>query len=360
VTEPDFFYDLPAPDRRDIGIGIVGAGTIVANSHLPAYREAGFRVVALCDRRPEHAETLATRFGVPRTYGSVPEMLADPDVEVVDIAVPPANQFEVAQQAIAGGRHLLCHKPLATTFGEGRLLVEAAEARGVRLGVNQNARWLPGIRATANLLARGTLGDPLGIHFDLGWQNEYESMDPDWRKTANLTLTTDVVHHVDTCRLWVGEPEWVFADAWRRPHGETGVQALLHYSDTLVATIRATGGESIAPAWARYRVEGTAGRAEGELAQYTDYGLAVRDPYVVRLAERPDAVYEPAFPYTTIPHAFAATMGLLLRAVERGEEPEESGGRDNLETLRIVAALGRSIEERRIVRPTEIEQEIAQ
>lgn len=351
---PNFTYDLPLPHGRDIGIGIIGAGTIVTNSHLPAYSEAGFRVVAIADRDTARAAALARRFDIPHAFGSADELLAHPEVAVVDIAVPPLHQPALARATIAAGKHALCHKPLAPTLDDAVSLVDAARHRGVKLAVNQNARWIPGIRATAGLLRDGTLGDPTGAHFDLGWRNEYESMDPDWRAMGDLTLRTDVVHHVDTCRLWFGEPDWVFATHWERGEGETAVQAVLHYAPGFVATIRAAGGEAILPGWARYRVEGSRGRAEGELAQYTSYGLPIDDPYELRIIDDPTVVYRPRFPFTTVPHAFMATMGLLLRAVERGEEPAESSGMDNLHTLRVIEALALSAGEMRVVRPKEI------
>lgn len=349
MRTPDFAYALPLPRGRDLGIGIIGAGNIVRNSHLPAYASARFAVRGIVDRDADRAASVARQFGLPLPHGSVGALLSDPAIDVVDIAVPPANQPAIAMAAIEAGKHLLCQKPLATSLDDAHELVIAAEEKGVVLCVNQNARWVPGIRATANLLRGGELGDPLGAHFDLGWSNDYASMDADWKLTHDLTLRTDVVHHVDTSRLWFGEPDWVFATSWPRALGETGVEAILHFEAGFAVSIRAVGGEAVQPAWARYRVEGTKGRAEGELAQYLHYGSSVADPFEVRLADHPDAVFAPRFPYTTVPDAFTATMGTLLRAVEDGAEPSESGGRDNLRTLAVLEALAESIDTAAVV-----------
>jgi predicted dehydrogenase len=357
ILDPRFDYELPLPESRELGIGIVGAGTIVTNSHLPAYAEAGFRVAAIADRDLPKAERLAARFGVPKAYGSATELLADPAVDVVDLALPPDRQPEVALEAIAAGKHLQCHKPLAMSFGVAVEIVEAAAAAGVKLAVNQNARWLPGIRATGNLLREGVLGKPTGAAFDLAWRNEWESMDPQWLESADLTLRTDCVHHLDVCRFLFGEPEWVFACSWRNPgqlpRGDTAVHIALRHSDTLCATIRSNGEKAIGENWARWRVEGSGGLAFGTYAQYTHYGLAVPDEFEVVLRERPGCIFRPALRYTVIPHAFIATMAQLLIAVESGAEAESSG-RDNLRTMRLVEACALSVAELRVVRPEEI------
>ena len=81
----------PPPQRRDAGIGVVGAGFIVRDCHLVAYAEAGFRVVGITSRSIDKAREVAELRALPRVYGSVEEMLDDPAIEVVDIAVPPMN-----------------------------------------------------------------------------------------------------------------------------------------------------------------------------------------------------------------------------------------------------------------------------
>lgn len=354
---PEFGYELPLPRSRETGIGIVGAGTIVGSSHLPAYTAAGFRVVAIADRDPVRARALAARFGIPRSYGSADELFAADDIAVVDIAVPPVQQPALARRALEAGKHLLCHKPLALTLADATELVELAAARGLQLAVNQNARWLPGVRATANLLRNGDLGTPVGAAFDLGWRNDWEHMAPDWLETPDVTLRTDCVHHIDTCRFWFGEPEWVFATSWRAPGQATRADGAAHvvlgFSDSLVATIRAHGELGAGRPWACYRVEGTAGVARGTYEQYVQYGLPVADGYEVELASTPDCVWRPTFPYTTVPHAFMATMAQLLIAVEEDREAESSGA-DNLLTLRLVEAAVASRRLGRNVRPDEL------
>ena len=75
----------------DLGVGIVGAGWIVRECHLPAYRAAGIRVVGIASRRKERAQALAARFGIERVNDSWQELLAETEVEILDIAYPPTS-----------------------------------------------------------------------------------------------------------------------------------------------------------------------------------------------------------------------------------------------------------------------------
>src|SRR4051812_26245800 len=84
---------LPAlPERRDVGIGVIGAGFIVRDCHLVAYAQAGFPVVGITSRTEATAREVAAARGVPKVFASVEALLDDPEVRVVDVAVPPAAQ----------------------------------------------------------------------------------------------------------------------------------------------------------------------------------------------------------------------------------------------------------------------------
>jgi predicted dehydrogenase len=139
VTLTGFEYDdaIPLPPKSDYGIGIIGCGGIVNYAHLPAYRANGLRVRACYDQNREAAEKTAREHGIPRVADSIDELLAGPAIEIVDIAITPEVQADVALQAIAAGKHLLCQKPLSTDYAQAVTVVDAARVAGVKLAVNQ-------------------------------------------------------------------------------------------------------------------------------------------------------------------------------------------------------------------------------
>src|ERR1700722_16795632 len=122
------------PKRKDAGIGCLGAGFIMRDCHLVAYRQAGFCPVAIASRNPVRAREVAGLHEIPSVYDSYEGVLADPAVEVLDVAVPPDAQPALIHAACAHKDHIrgiLAQKPLALTVGEARACVEACAAAGI-------------------------------------------------------------------------------------------------------------------------------------------------------------------------------------------------------------------------------------
>ena len=100
---PHLDYKPKLPQRLDHGIGIIGAGGIVNYAHLPAYKKAGFKVVCVTDRDREKAERTAKEQGIGKVCASVNELLGQPEVEIVDIAVYPSEQVAIVEKADYSG-----------------------------------------------------------------------------------------------------------------------------------------------------------------------------------------------------------------------------------------------------------------
>src|SRR5437762_190879 len=108
-------YRPRLPRRKDAGIGCLGAGFIMRDCHLPAYRQAGFRPVAIASRQVARAREVAALHGIAAVHESYEGVLADPAVEVLDIAVPPDAQPALIHAACAHKGHIrgmLAQKPL--------------------------------------------------------------------------------------------------------------------------------------------------------------------------------------------------------------------------------------------------------
>src|SRR6202051_1440929 len=87
------------PRRKDFGIGCIGAGFIMRDCHVVAYRQAGFQPVAIAAGDPQHARNVAALHGIPCCHATVDDLLKDTAVEVLDIAVPPDLQPALIHQA---------------------------------------------------------------------------------------------------------------------------------------------------------------------------------------------------------------------------------------------------------------------
>src|SRR6516164_4274591 len=131
------------PHRKDYRIGCVGAGFIMRDCHLLAYRNAGFNPVAIASRDPEHAKGVAEQYGIAKVHATIADLLADPQIEVLDVAVPPDAQPPIILEAAKRGtvRGILAQKPLAMSYREAKACVDACAKAGITMAVNQNMRF---------------------------------------------------------------------------------------------------------------------------------------------------------------------------------------------------------------------------
>lgn len=355
----------PLPRNRQMGIGCIGAGFIMADCHLVAYRAAGFNPVAIASRRPQHAREVAARHNIPRTYDHYRELLAEPRVEVVDVAVPPDVQLEVISEVVRHADHIrgvLAQKPLGTSYAEALKIVEMCERAGVMLVVNQNMRYDHSVRACKTLLDRRELGDPVLATIDM---RAIPHWAPWQQRLGWVTLRIMSIHHLDTFRYWFGEPERVICSVRSDPrtakqfaHDDGICLYILEYADGVRAAswddvwtgpAREGAAEDIGIRW---RVEGTEGAARGTIGwpKYPQRAPSTLDFTSARLGPR---WYAPRWNEVWFPDAFVGPMAELLCSLEENRPPLLSG-RDNLRTMALVEACYVSAREHRAVEPREI------
>ena len=328
--------------QRTHKIGIVGAGGIVKAAHLPAYRAAGFEVSAIYGRETHRATTLAAEFGIPNVCHSLDEMLRDPSLEVIDIAVPPEAQSQALRQALTHGKHLLCQKPLARTAAEAELLVEAAEAASVKLAVNVSMRWAPAMRETTDLIRQGAIGDVTSALFDVKYYENWDTW-PWLPRSDRLLVLFDMIHILNVTRTIVGQPGSLQARYGRAQDsevaGETWADIRLNYGNNVFVRFDEDSRIPSAQTCVRFQFNGSRGSIAGTLGVYYDYPLGRAD--TIKLV--PSAVNESMIPGRKLPgrwapDAFSKTMRALFAAIENDSVPPNSG-RDHLETLRLIDSI---------------------
>lgn len=146
-----------------IGVGIVGAspqGSWAALSHVPALQALPeFRIAALSTTRRETAEEAGRVFGVANVYDSHAELIADPEVDLVVVAVRVPYHREIVLAALAAGKHVYCEWPLGHGLSESIELAEAESASAGRGFIGTQAAAAPAFRYLADLVTQGYVGE---------------------------------------------------------------------------------------------------------------------------------------------------------------------------------------------------------
>jgi predicted dehydrogenase len=363
--------DIPPdlPKDRSVGIGCIGAGFIMADCHLVAYREAGLNPVAITSRAHKNAAAVAKRHSIPSIHNNCEQLLDNPNVTVVDVAVPPdivasvveeiASHPRTTQGAIRG---LLVQKPFGRSYAEAKQLVELCRQAGLTLAVNQNMRWDQSVRYARSLIEQNTLGQPVLATIDM-------RAIPHWmpwqQRQGWLTCRIMSIHHLDTMRYWFGTPERIYASFRTDPrtagtlaHTDGICLYTLEYSSGLRCSIiddvwtgptREGAAEANGIHW---RVEGTTGLAQGTIG-WPRYPQ--REPSTINWSAVTDKGewHTPHWDRVWFPDAFAGPMGELLCALEQDREPTISGN-DNLSTMALVDAAYRSNTEHRAISLNEV------
>jgi predicted dehydrogenase len=329
VDPPALPYRPPMPRAWRPRIALVGAGGIAA-AHLAAYRDAGFDVAVVAIRTLARAEARRDAyFPQAEATDDVTRTLARDDVDVVDLTPHPAERFALIEAALDAGKHVLSQKPFVLDLDAGARLCDLADARGVRLAVNQNGRWAPHLAWMREAVRAGLIGAvqscAISIHWDHGWiaGTPFEAID-------DLVLYDFAVHWFDFLASLRVRPTSVFA-ARARAAGQAVRPPLL-----AAALVGFEGGQATLAfdgatrhgAEDRTFIGGSAGAL---VSRGPDLGAQA-----VTLTTAA-GVARPTLEGTWFKQGFAGTMGELAAAVEDGREPL-NGARANLESLALVFA----------------------
>ena len=361
-------HQAPRPATKHYRIGVVGAGFIMRDVQLVAYRNAGYNVTAIAARRVPQAREVAQLRGIPKVYEDWRELVADPSIEVLDIAVPPHAQAEVLLEAARYSAHfsgVLAQKPLALNYRQAKATVDACERAGLKLAVNQNMRYDQSIRALKTLLDRGYLGEPVlatiemrAIPHWMPWARQYDRLtllDHEHPSPGRASAICSATRRASTsARAPIRAPQF--------PHRDGIVLYILEYANGM----RASAWDDV---WAGPAREGAAPRHLHQVARRGHRRPGAGHDRLAGLSER-GAEHDPVHHQSTArlldlaqvegSRGFRmpsrARWASCCQSITENRAPAISG-RDNLKTMALVEAGYRSLDEHRPVRPADIIKE---
>ena len=155
---------------KTLKIGMIGAGGIARKMAATVARMAEAEVCAIASRSAEKAAAFAKEFGVARACGSYEALLADPEVELVYIALPHSHHCEWTLAALDAGKHVLCEKAFAANAAQARRMIERARERKLLLAEAIWTRYMPSRALIDEVIASGRLGRIVALTANLGYR----------------------------------------------------------------------------------------------------------------------------------------------------------------------------------------------
>lgn len=194
-----------------LGFAVVGLG--MGKHHCRSVKAAkGARLVAVCDVRRELADQVAAEYGC-KAYYDLDDLLADPEVDVVNIALPTGMHADAGIKAADAGKHIICEKPLDVNLHKADALIAAAREHGVKLGGIFQRRLHPLSQRVREAVQSGKLGRIYYADIHLYWwraQSYYDGGWPagwhgTWALDGGGSVMNQGVHSVDFLQ-WVMGP----------------------------------------------------------------------------------------------------------------------------------------------------------
>jgi predicted dehydrogenase len=315
---------------RPIRIGLIGAGGI-AQAHVAGYRRNPGKVVfaAVADPVTANAERYAGEFDA-RIYDDYRVMLAEADIDAVDICLPHHLHRDAILAAAAAGKHVLCEKPLCLTPEEAVEIEEAVAASGITVMCAHNQLFLPPVAKAKELLDSGLLGTVYEVRTTDSFYNDFTPENMGWRanaKTSGGGELIDTGYHPAYLLLHFAGGVPTEAAAMLSRHRlafmerEDSAQVMVRFDNGVVGTITTSWAYQPTPNTERFSVVGELGSLHSD-GRSLSYQLRGQDAVTLE--------FEPV-------HEFAAEVEHFADSLRNGTRPLHTHA-EGIEVLGIILA----------------------
>lgn len=268
----DLRQTLPLP-KTSLPVVIFGAGSIVKDAHLPAYRRLGFSVAGIYDPDQAKAAALAAEHGTTALAGMA-EATAHGTGAVYDIAVPP-EAIPGILSALPEGATVIIQKPMGSDLAAADAILRVVRARRLKAAVNFQLRFAPAFLALKDAIARGMLGDVVDVDGLL-------AVDTPWHlfaflaKLPRVEILLHSIHYLDAIRDILGNPTGVHARTMGHPSStvsNTRSSLMLDYGPQVRCNLSINHNHSFGRKFqaCEFRICGTKGAAYLKLGVNLDY-----------------------------------------------------------------------------------------
>ena len=319
-------------------IVIFGAGSIVGDAHLPAYKKGGFPVAGIFDPNLDKASALADQWGV-KAFASLEEAIAI-EGAIFDLATPPSAHASILAQ-LPEGAAVLIQKPMGSDLAAATELLKVCRARNLKAAVNFQLRFAPMMLALYDAVDKGLLGEVVDFDAWLALATPW-GLWPFLKGLPRIEIAMHSIHYLDFVRGLLGTPQGVHAKTIGHPNHEvaqTRTAAILDYGDRVRCALSVNHDHDFGRKFqaCEFRICGTQGAAYVKLGVNLDYPRGEPDELWIKPKGGDDWV-QVALEGAWFPDAFLNRMAQLQRFAT-GEDAELVGSvEDAWHTMALVEA----------------------
>ena len=334
----------PLP-KHPLPIVMIGAGGIVNDAHLPAYKIAGFGVAGIYDKDRDKALQTAERYDIPSVYYSPEDMLArSPRPVVFDVAVP-GSQLLAVLRLLPDGSHVLMQKPMGEDLGMAHEILALTREKKMTAAVNFQLRYAPSINAARHIISQGLIGELCDIEINVNVYTPWHL----WKFLYSLPrveILYHSIHYIDLVRSFLGEPDSIYARTVRHPLSDdlasVRTSMIMDYGMMKRANILTNHNHDfgLQQQQSYVKLEGTKGAIKLTLGVLMNYPQGVADSFEYVIVEKAVAPVWKTLDVTGgwFPHAFIGSMAQVMLAAEGGIGRPDNSVEDAIRTMACVEA----------------------
>lgn len=326
-------------------IVIIGAGGIVHDGHLPAYKKANWEVFGIYDPFKEKAEKLAAKFDIPFVFDSIEEMVAKVPGEVVyDIAVPASVLADVLV-LIPDHAVVMMQKPMGEDIETATAILKICREKNLIAAVNFQMRFIPAVAAAKKIIDSGAIGKLHDIEIKMNIYHPWHL----WEflfSIPRMEMLYHSIHYMDMMRYFFGNPKGVYAKTLKHPNmmqlASTRSTIILEYDDVIKSNINTNHGHDFGLKYQEsfIKFEGTKGAIKTTLGMNINYPEGVPDTfeYVINEEGKAPEWQSAELGGAWFPDAFVASMANLMCFAEGTEPVLVNAAASAYQTMELVEA----------------------
>ena len=228
---PEYKQSWPMP-KNPIPIVIFGAGSIVSDAHLPAYKLSNLPVQGIYDPDYEKAKKLGQIYNI-KVFKEASDAAAEKDV-VFDLAIPPSAHREVIE-TLPKNSPVILQKPMGSDLNEASKILSICHQKSLKACVNFQLRFAPLMIALKDIIEKGLIGQVVDVDM-------WAALDTPWglwkflEGLPRVEILLHSIHYLDAIRYLIGNPIGVHAKTMGHPASKisnTRTAAILDYGNEL-------------------------------------------------------------------------------------------------------------------------------